>query len=70
MLYGLGYKHKFCLRHFFANFKKEFKDKAFKDLLWNAVRATTRHEFEYNMFEMLKLNDKFVAWLIRYDPLC
>lgn len=33
---------RFCLRHIWANFKLQFSGTAFKDLFWNAARATTK----------------------------
>ena len=54
----------------YFNFQKEFSNKDFKDFLQNVAKVTTRHKFKYNMFETLKLNDKDVVLLIRYDPLC
>ncbi|KAL8514748.1 hypothetical protein ACS0TY_013726 [Phlomoides rotata] len=37
-----GSKHRFCVRHLHNNFKRAcFRGLAYKNALWNAVRATT-----------------------------
>ncbi|XP_023907265.1 uncharacterized protein LOC112018962 [Quercus suber] len=44
---------RFCVRHLYANFKKEHKSKLLKDLIWVAARETTRSGFEAKM-EMMR----------------
>nr|KAJ0227925.1 hypothetical protein LSAT_V11C100040360 [Lactuca sativa] len=37
-------KHRFCLRHFYDNMKRQWKDKDLKDFVWTCATATTvRH---------------------------
>uniref|UniRef100_A0A2N9FZE3 SWIM-type domain-containing protein n=1 Tax=Fagus sylvatica TaxID=28930 RepID=A0A2N9FZE3_FAGSY len=47
-----GSYHRFCVRHLFANFKKNHKGKKLKDLMWGAARASTLQEFDAFMREM------------------
>ncbi|GMY14360.1 hypothetical protein FCV25MIE_09599 [Fagus crenata] len=47
-----GSYHCFCVRHLFANFKKNHKGKKLKDLMWGAARASTLQEFDAVMREM------------------
>ena len=32
-------EHRFCVRHLYANFKKDFPGKVLKDAMWSAARA-------------------------------
>jgi hypothetical protein len=47
-----GSYHRFCVRHLFANFKKNHKGKKLKDLMWGAAKASTLQEFDAVMREM------------------
>ena len=41
--------NRFCVRHLFANFKKNHQGKELKDLIWGAAKALTRVAFESYM---------------------
>ncbi|KAL0352363.1 UNVERIFIED_CONTAM: hypothetical protein Scaly_1625000 [Sesamum calycinum] len=45
-------KHRFCVRHLYANFKLKFKNKALKDLMWGAASAYLEDGFNQKMNEI------------------
>ena len=51
-------KHRFCVRHLHANFKKDFPGKVLKDAMWSAARAATKNSFDFHMDELKKLDVK------------
>ncbi|GMY35276.1 hypothetical protein FCV25MIE_30518 [Fagus crenata] len=58
-----GSYHRFCVRHLFANFKKNHKGKKLKDLMWGAARASTLQEFDAFMREMEAVSKPAHDWL-------
>ena len=44
--------NRFYVRHLFANFKKNYQGKEFKDLLWGVAKASTIAAFEIYMKQM------------------
>ncbi|XP_021738189.1 uncharacterized protein LOC110704678 [Chenopodium quinoa] len=48
---------RFCVRHIWANFKLQFSGSTFKQLFWDAARATTLADFEVAM-ESIKFLSK------------
>ncbi|XP_021736451.1 uncharacterized protein LOC110703001 [Chenopodium quinoa] len=40
---------RFCVRHIWTNFKLQFSGATFKELFWNAARATIMFDFEVSM---------------------
>ncbi|KAJ4837801.1 hypothetical protein Tsubulata_032657, partial [Turnera subulata] len=62
--------HRFCLRHLWCNFKKQWPSKTFKDYLWNAARSYTENAFNYWMGMLKGLpngGEEAFAWLMRID---
>uniref|UniRef100_A0A2N9IXY2 SWIM-type domain-containing protein n=1 Tax=Fagus sylvatica TaxID=28930 RepID=A0A2N9IXY2_FAGSY len=57
-----GSYHRFCVRHLFANFKKNHKGKKLKDLMWGAARASTLQEFDAFMREMEAVSKPAHDW--------
>uniref|UniRef100_A0A2N9J841 CCHC-type domain-containing protein n=1 Tax=Fagus sylvatica TaxID=28930 RepID=A0A2N9J841_FAGSY len=55
--------HRFCVRHLYNNFSKEFKGKLLKDRMWAAARATNMAEFEIEMEKIKDINVKAWKWL-------
>jgi hypothetical protein len=47
---------RFCLRHLYANFKKKFKGKALKDLMWAAAKETIEAGFNAKMEQIKVIN--------------
>ena len=60
-------KHRFCVRHLLANFKKDFPRKVLKDAIWSTSRATTKNSFDFHMDELKKLDMKAYEWLVKLD---
>ncbi|GKD33845.1 hypothetical protein Tco_1249354, partial [Tanacetum coccineum] len=44
-----SYEHRYYVKHIHENMKSQFKGVVYKDMLWNATRATTIVEFKKNM---------------------
>ncbi|CAL9026376.1 unnamed protein product [Prunus brigantina] len=60
-------QHRWCVRHMYGNFKDKFKGKGLKDLLWSAVRASNRYEFEVEMNKLKDMNGAAYDWLMSKD---
>ncbi|KAL2237919.1 UNVERIFIED_CONTAM: hypothetical protein Sindi_0983600, partial [Sesamum indicum] len=55
--------HRFCVRHLHNNFKQAgFRGLAFKNALWNAVKACTVGEWKMRMQEMKILSQQAFDW--------
>ncbi|XP_062117237.1 uncharacterized protein LOC133831059 [Humulus lupulus] len=63
-----GSAHRFCVRHLYNHFKKEFKGLVLKQVVWRAARATTIHRFEAEMEKLKGLNVDAYKWLDAKDP--
>ena len=57
---AIGAKHRWCVRHPYANLKLEYKGKALKDALWNCVITTTKSTFDKELERMEKDAIKWV----------
>ncbi|GKC02145.1 mutator type transposase [Tanacetum coccineum] len=42
-------EHKYCVRHIHENMKSQFKGGVYKEMLWNAAKATSKGEFKKKM---------------------
>uniref|UniRef100_A0A453FFS2 MULE transposase domain-containing protein n=1 Tax=Aegilops tauschii subsp. strangulata TaxID=200361 RepID=A0A453FFS2_AEGTS len=60
--------HRFCVRHLWQNFNKNFKGEALKNQLWKCARSTTEGRFRENMNQMLVLSKEAHDWLDELDP--
>ncbi|XP_075644142.1 uncharacterized protein LOC142615291 [Castanea sativa] len=58
---------RFCVRHLYANFKKEHKGKLLKDLMWVAARETTKLGFEAKIEMMRKVDVNAYGHLMGID---
>ncbi|GKB90709.1 mutator type transposase [Tanacetum coccineum] len=58
-------EHRFCVKHILENMKSQFKGGLYKDMLWNAARATTAVEFNKKMAQFKSYNNAAYAWLIK-----
>ncbi|GJX07654.1 hypothetical protein Tco_0195586 [Tanacetum coccineum] len=58
-------EHKYCVRHIHKNMKSQFKGGVYKDMLWNAARATTVGEFNKKMGELKSYNSAAYDWLMK-----
>ncbi|KAK8555414.1 hypothetical protein V6N13_045945 [Hibiscus sabdariffa] len=63
-------EHRTCVRHLYSNFKSkpENQDKALKDCLWKASRATYMKEWIDAMNEMKVMSELSFNWLQPKDP--
>ncbi|KAF3944005.1 hypothetical protein CMV_029486 [Castanea mollissima] len=57
-----GVDHRFCVRHLYNNFSKDYKGKLLKDRIWATARATNMSEFQFEMGKIKKLNTKAWEW--------
>ena len=60
--------HRFCVRHLWQNFNKNFKGEALKNQLWKCARSTTEGRFRQNMNQMLVLSKEAHDWLEELAP--
>ena len=63
-----GSEHRFCARHMWQNFAKNFKGDVLKNQLWRCARSTTVAQWRENMDIMLVLNKDAHDWLEELDP--
>ncbi|KAF7813332.1 uncharacterized protein G2W53_034308 [Senna tora] len=61
-------EHRFCMRHLWSNYSKDYKGKELKDAMWACARATTSQQFEKCMLDVKKLSEGAWRWLNRLDP--
>ncbi|XP_021725632.1 uncharacterized protein LOC110692858 [Chenopodium quinoa] len=54
---------RYCVRHIWANFKLQYTGSTFKDLFWNAARATTLFDFEVAMESITFLSEDAYEYL-------
>jgi len=63
-----GVEQRFCVRHFYNNFRKRFPGKKLKELMWRAAKATYRNAFEREMMEIKKLSEEAFKYLCEIEP--
>ncbi|GJW91140.1 hypothetical protein Tco_0168693 [Tanacetum coccineum] len=56
---------RYCVRHIHENMKSQFKGGVFKEMLWNAAKATSEGEFKRKMGELKSLNADAYDWLMK-----
>ncbi|CAM8972800.1 unnamed protein product [Rhodiola kirilowii] len=61
-------EHRSCVRHIYANFKKKFKGKELKDVMWAAARATTKGQFNEKMEALKDLDVASHSHMTTFDP--
>ncbi|KAE8655020.1 hypothetical protein F3Y22_tig00117034pilonHSYRG00493 [Hibiscus syriacus] len=57
-----------CVRHIYANFKKDHKGKDLNDALWRAARATYDREFQDAITKLKTLSNDAFEWLKHLNP--
>ncbi|KAI8572143.1 hypothetical protein RHMOL_Rhmol01G0175700 [Rhododendron molle] len=62
-------EHRFCIRHFYNNFKELHKGLHLKELLFNAAKATHVARFNFHMEEMNAVDEGAVKWLADHPPM-
>ncbi|GJR66225.1 hypothetical protein Tco_0012290 [Tanacetum coccineum] len=55
-------EHRLCVKHIHENMKSEFKGGVYKDMLWNAARATVVVEFNKYMGQLKSYNSAAYDW--------
>lgn len=61
-------EHRFCVRHLWQNFNKEFRGEVLKNQLWKIARCTTCDRFDEAMEEMKIINYDAYKWLEELPP--
>nr|GEW71483.1 hypothetical protein [Tanacetum cinerariifolium] len=61
----LSAKHKYCVRHIHENMKSRFKGGVYKEMLWNAAKATSESEFKKKIGEVKSFNSDAYDWLMK-----
>ena len=61
-------QHRFCVRHFYQNFNKQFKGDILKNKLWEIARSYNMIEWQKNMDEMKELNLEAFQYLEAIEP--
>ncbi|KAL2920993.1 Filamentous hemagglutinin [Bienertia sinuspersici] len=54
---------RYCVRHIWSNFKKQFSGQAFKEYFWHAARTCNKHVFDTQMAIIKLLDVKAFEWL-------
>ncbi|GJV85982.1 hypothetical protein Tco_1525880 [Tanacetum coccineum] len=58
-------EHMYCVRHIHENMKSQFKGGVYKEMLWNAAKATSKGEFKKKMGELNSFNSDAYDWLMK-----
>nr|GEW68018.1 hypothetical protein [Tanacetum cinerariifolium] len=58
-------EHRYCVRHIHENLKSQFKGGVYKEMLWNAAKATSKGEFKKKMSELKSFNSDAYDWLMK-----
>ena len=61
-------QHRFCVRHLYQNFNKQFKGEVLKNKLWAIARSYNISEWKKNMDEMRELNIEAYEYLEAIEP--
>ncbi|GJW69637.1 hypothetical protein Tco_0126554 [Tanacetum coccineum] len=56
---------RYCVRHIHENMKSQFKGGVYKEMLWNAAKATSEGEFKKKMGELKSFNSDAYDWLMK-----
>jgi hypothetical protein len=64
-----GSEHRYCVKHLHANIKrKSFKEKEFKDALWDAARASNEIQFKYYLEVIKGMDQRAYNYLDKINP--
>ncbi|GKD49797.1 mutator type transposase [Tanacetum coccineum] len=58
-------EHRYCVRHIHENIKSQFKGGVYKEMLWNASKATSFGEFKKKMPKLKSFNSAAYDWLMK-----
>ncbi|KAK3229926.1 hypothetical protein Dsin_001807 [Dipteronia sinensis] len=62
-------EHRFCVKHFYNNFKAPHRGLMLKQLLWGAAKSTTKQGFTQFMERLRIESEATYLWLADKDPL-
>ncbi|KAK1587371.1 hypothetical protein Q3G72_012209 [Acer saccharum] len=62
-------EHRYCVKHFYNNFKASHKGLLLKQLLWGAAKSTTKQGFTQYMERLRMESEAAYQWLANKDPL-
>ncbi|GKD88187.1 zinc finger BED domain-containing protein RICESLEEPER 2 [Tanacetum coccineum] len=57
--------NRYCVRHIHENMKSQLKGGVYKEMLWNAAKATSEGKFKKNMGELKSFNSDVYDWLMK-----
>ncbi|XP_070013900.1 uncharacterized protein [Nicotiana sylvestris] len=60
--------HRYCVRHFKANFQKAYPNKDLHDLMWMEATDHQQHKFRMHMEYIRQEDEAAYRWLMRHDP--
>ncbi|XP_031392056.1 uncharacterized protein LOC116204115 [Punica granatum] len=63
-----GVQHRFCARHIWANFNKNWPGKELKDAFWACARAATEQQFQLRMDHLKTISLEGWLWLSKLPP--
>ncbi|RZC70936.1 hypothetical protein C5167_034097 [Papaver somniferum] len=63
-----GHHHRYCWRHLYKNFKKDYKGLELYSSLWNAAKAYKEKHFQEHFDNIVKQSAAAGAYLSREDP--
>ncbi|XP_022634759.1 uncharacterized protein LOC111241397 [Vigna radiata var. radiata] len=61
-------EQRFCIRHLYANFRKQFSGQILKNLMWSAATSTHPQSWEREMLNMRAVNEEAYKYLIGIPP--
>ncbi|XP_022635276.1 uncharacterized protein LOC111241469 [Vigna radiata var. radiata] len=61
-------EQRFCIRHLYANFRKQFSGQILKNLMWSAATSTYPQAWEREMLKMRAVNEDAYKYLIAISP--
>jgi len=60
--------HRFCVRHLYNNFRKQYPGKKLKEMMWKAAKATYPNAWMDAMKEIKAINPEAFKHLIQISP--
>jgi hypothetical protein len=58
-------QHRFCVRHLYNNFRKQYPGKKLKELMWRTAKATYLNAWMAAMKEIKAINEEAFKYLIK-----
>ena len=61
-------EQRFCVRHLYSNFRKQYPGKQLKDLMWKAAKSSYPQAWERTMQELRVVSEGAFKWLWKIPP--